>query len=451
MGELETRVRVPYKPRPLQRELHELVRGRRWSALVCHRRFGKTVWAVNHLQRDANLCPLPRPRYAYIAPTYRQGKAVAWDYMKHYAYPIPGHEVNESELRVDYPNGGQLRIYGADNADALRGLYFDGVVFDEYGLHDPLIFSEVVRPALTERKGWAVFLGTPAGKNQFYDICQLAQREAGWLYKVYRASETGIIPDEELKAALQTMTLDEYQQEFECSFEASVKGSIFGADISKAREEHRITRVPYDPMLKVDTCWDLGIGDSTAIWFVQAVPGSGEVRLIDYYEHAGEGLHHYVGVLQQRGYVYGTHWAPHDIAVKELTSGRSRFETAQSMGLNFRIVPQASVEDGIHAARMLLPRCWFDAVKCERGLETLTHYKRDFNTRIGEFIARPVHDWASHGADAFRYCALALRTPRVVDVEKQRAREIAQAQRDYDPYDRLRERAMAGARRRGGL
>lgn len=444
-------VEIPYKPRPLQRELHALVRRYRWSALVCHRRFGKTVWAVNHLQRDATESKSERPRYAYIAPTYRQGKAVAWDYIMHYAGPVPGHSVNESELRIDYPNGGQVRIYGADNPDSLRGLYFDGVVFDEFGLQSPTIFSEVVRPALAERQGWAVFMGTPAGKNQFYDIVQVAQREAGWLYRVYRASETGVLPEDELRAARVTMTEDEYQQEFECSFEASVKGSIFGDDIAAAREQGRITRVPYDPMLKVDTSWDLGIGDSTAIWFAQAVPGSGEVRLIDYYEHAGEGLQHYAQVLQSRGYVYGTHWAPHDIAVKELTSGRSRFEAAQSLGLHFRIVPQTSIEDGIHAARMLLPRCWFDQQKTAHGLETLTHYKRDYNTRINEFIARPVHDWASHGADAFRYLALSLRTPKITDAARERERALATAQRDHDPYDRLKQLALAGRKRRGGL
>lgn len=444
-------VDIPYKPRPLQRELHDLVQKARWAALVCHRRFGKTVWAVNHLQRDAVLCKNPRPRYAYIAPTYRQGKAVAWDYLCHYAGPVPGHGTNETELRVDYPNGGQVRIYGADNPDSLRGLYFDGVVFDEYGLQSPTIFSEVVRPALAERQGYAVFMGTPAGKNQFYDIVQTAQRTAGWLYKVYRASETGILPDEELRAARDTMTEDEYQQEFECSFEASVKGAIFAEDLSRAREEHRITRVPYDPALPVHTTWDLGIGDSTAIWFSQSLAVTGEVRLIDYYESSGEGLQHYAQVLQQKPYVYGTHWAPHDIAVKELGSGRSRFEAAAAMGLHFQIVPQVSLEDGIHAARMLFPRCWFDAEKCAAGLEALLHYRRDYNTRINEFIARPVHDWASHCADAFRYLALHQRVPRARDAQREAAVATARAQRDVDPYDRLRQLARAGQKRRGRL
>lgn len=421
----------------------------RWSVLVCHRRFGKTVWAVNHLQKAALLCKKQRPRFAYIAPTYRQGKAVAWDYMKHFASAIPGREVNESELRIDYPNGGQVRIYGADNADALRGLYLDGAVFDEYGLQSQTIFGEVVRPALADREGWAVFGGTPAGKNQFYDIAQIAQREPGWLYVIHKASETGILTDAELAAARQTMTEDEYQQEFECSFEASVKGAIYGEDIAKARQDGRITRVPYEPALPVETTWDLGIGDATAIWFSQSVPGSGEIRLIDYYEQSGEGLQHYAKVLKDKPYVYGTHWAPHDIAVKELSTGRSRFEAAAALGIHFRIVGQLALEDGIHAARLIFSRCWFDAEKCSQGIETLTHYRRDYNSRINEFVARPVHDWASHGADAFRYLALHQRTPRQRDVEADEMRQLRATQKDRDPYD-LRARTYAVSRR-GGL
>lgn len=440
---------IPYKPRVLQADLHKLARKHRWAVLVCHRRFGKTVWAVNHLVRAAAECLKPRPRFAYIAPTYTQGKAVAWDYLKHYTAPIPGRNVNESELRVDLPNGGQIRIYGADNPDSLRGLYFDGVVFDEFGLMPPTVFGEVVRPALSDREGWAVFLGTPAGKNQFYDVAQQAQRTAGWLYAVHRASETGILPDDELKAAQDEMTHDEYQQEFEASFEASVKGAIYGDQIAEAREQGRITRVPYEPILPVTTAWDLGVGDSTAIWFTQSPAGSGEVRVIDYYEAQGEGLPHYAAMLQQRGYVYGQHWAPHDIAVRELGTGKSRLEIAQSLGINFRIVPQVTMEDGIHAGRLLLQRAWFDAEKCAKGIEALTHYRRDYNTRLQEFIAAPRHDWASHCADAWRYLSLTQRTPRQKDAQRETAQQLRAAQRDRDPYDRLR--MAAGGRRRGGL
>ena len=207
------------------------------------------------------------------------------------------------------------------------------------------------------------------------------------------------------------MTPVEYAQEFECSFEASVKGAIFAAELEQARASGRVGVVPYDPAMPVDTTWDLGVGDATSIWFSQSSPG-GEVRLIDYYEASGEGLPHYADVLARRKYTYGQHWAPHDIEVRELGTGKSRMEVARSLGIAFRTVPNIPVEDGIHAARMLFPRCWFDAEKARVGLECLQHYRRDYNQRLNEFKATPVHDAASHGADAYRYLSVRHRTPQ---------------------------------------
>jgi len=404
-------IEIPYTPRPLQRVVHAGMDAHRFGVVVCHRRFGKSVLGVNHLQKGAVTCPLLRPRFAYIGPTYRQAKATVWDYVKHYARPIPGVGFNESELRVDYPNGGQVRIYGGDDPDSLRGLYFDGVVVDEYGLHAADIFSTVIRPSLTDRGGWALFLGTPNGRNQFYQIHQFAQTQPDWFSAVYRASATGILSPEELRAARAVMTADEYAQEFECSFDAAVKGAIYSRELEAARAAKRVTTVPYDPVLRVDTDWDLGVGDATAIWFSQSLR-SGEVRLIDYYEASGEGLPHYAQVLTQKGYTYGTHWAPHDIQVRELGSGRSRLETAASLGIKFAVCPQLPIEDGIHAARMLFPRCWFDATRCAAGLEALQHYRRDYNLRLQEFKPTPVHDFASHGADGFRYLAVRQQPPK---------------------------------------
>ncbi len=395
-------IELTYQPRELQTVIHRGMVAHRFGAVVCHRRFGKTVLAINHLQVAALRCTKERPRFAFLAPTYTQAKSIAWDYLVHYSKHIPGIKVSVSELSVTYPNGAQVRLFGADNPDSLRGLYFDGVVFDEYGLMPPRIFSEVIRPALSDRQGLALFLGTPAGKNQFYEVIQQAKSDPEWYHAEFKASQTGIIAPDELAAARKDMTADEYAQEYECSFEASVKGGIFGGELAAARGDGRVRGVPYDPVLPVDTAWDLGVGDSTAIWFVQSLR-SGEIRLIDYYEASGEGLPHYAQVLTQRGYTYGTHWAPHDIQVKELGSGRSRLET---LGITFRIAPQVGIEDGIHAARMLFPRCWFDAQKCAKGLEALQHYRRDYNTRLNEFKPTPVHDWASHGADAFRYLAV---------------------------------------------
>ena len=247
------------------------------------------------------------------------------------------------------------------------------------------------------------------------------------MYCEYKASETGLLDSQYLAQARQVMTADEYAQEFECSWEAAVKGAIYAKEMEAARTAGRITSVPYDPALPVDTDWDLGIGDAMAVWFSQSTRG-GEVRLIDYLEASGEGFPWYARALSEKGYVYGKHWAPHDIQVRELSSGRSRLEVAFSQGIRFEVTPRlqntvsGEVEEGIHAARMLFPRCWFDAVKCKEGLEALMHYRRDYNEKLSEFKATPVHDWASHGADAFR--GLSVRHQIPVEKKKQRAASL---------------------------
>jgi phage terminase large subunit len=420
------RVTIPYRPRFLQRVIHEALDAHRWSVVVCHRRFGKTVCSLNQLQKAALLCDKERPRFAYIAPTYRQGKAVAWDYLKHYAAPIPGTVINESELRIDYPNGAQVRIYGADNPDSLRGIYLDGAVLDEYGLMGPTVFSEVIRPLLADRQGWALFIGTPNGKNQFYDIAKQAQREDGWFFAAYKASETVLIPDAELVDARRSMTADEYAQEFECSFEASVRGAVFAQELQAIREEGRITRVPYDPLLLVDTSWDLGRGDATAIWFTQTSP-AGEERFIDYYEVSGQVLSVHIGAVRAKPYAYGRHIAPHDIAVHEYGDpyGRSRLEIAKSLQLSFEVAPRPPVkEDAVNAARMLLRQAWFDEEKCAKGLEALQNYQWRPETALPTSAPLPVHNWASHGADALMTRALMHYVPGKREVDRHRLKSL---------------------------
>lgn len=417
-----TTVTIPYAPRTFQREIHNLSERARFIVLVCHRRFGKTVLGVNSLIKGALTCKKQRPRYGYIAPTYTQGKSTSFDYFRYYADPVPGRVVNLSELRIDFPNSGQVRIYGGDNPDSLRGLYFDGVVLDEYGLHPAKTYSEVIGPTLVDRGGSALFLGTPNGKNQFYDIAQYAKAEQAkgskdWAFREYKASQTGLLDPGFLASQRAVMTDDEYAQEFECSFEAAVKGAIYAKELAELRDAGRLTKVPYDPLLPVDTDWDLGVGDSMAIWFSQSDRG-GAIRVIDYYEASGEGLPFYVRLLKDKGYVYGQHWAPHDIVVRELGSGKSRLEVAAALGLKFEVTPRITgvsgveVEEGIAAVRLLLGRMWFDAEKCAAGVDALMHYKRDYNQRLNEFKPTPVHDWASHAADALRGLAVRHQHPR---------------------------------------
>ena len=434
------RVRIPYDPRPLQRVIHAALDAHRFAAVVCHRRFGKTVLAVNQLIKSALLDTKQRPRYAYISPTYRQGKAIAWDYFKHFSRPVPDSAINESELRIDYPNGAQVRIYGSDNPDALRGIYLDGVVLDEYALMDPTLWTQVVRPLLADRRGWALFIGTPNGRNQFYTLIHGdgdgwagAKKSPDWFYAEYKASETGYVDAQELAQAREVMTDDEYAQEFECSFEASVRGAVYAREVAAAREAGRITRVPWDPSLQVETDWDLGVDDATSIWFSQTL-ASGEVRLIDYYEHTGVGLDHYARVLREKPYAYATHYAPHDIEVRELTSGRSRLELARGLGIYFAIGPRVqNIAERIYATRALFPLCWFDAEKCAKGIDALQNYRWKEQGTDATGNKLPIHDWASHCADAFG--GLAFRSSRSVKkAEVLTGKALRAAQRDNDPW-----------------
>ena len=317
-----------YRPRPQFVPFHK--REQRWAAIVAHRRCGKTVACIMDLIDAALRSTKPNPRFAYIGPYYSQTKAVAWDYMKQFTHVIPGVSINESELRVDFPNGARVRLFGAENFNALRGLYLDGVVLDEYADMDPRVWPEVIRPALSDRKGWAVFIGTPKGRNGFYDIWAgntetgwpVATESGDWFDLMLRASETGIIDDDELRDARQTMTPEQFAQEYECSFDAAIIGSYYGRDLSDLESQQRITNVPWERQLSVDTSWDLGIDDATAVWFFQTV--GNEIRVIDHYEVNDQDLVSTAKVLLGKPYAYGTHYLPHDIAIRELISGSSR-------------------------------------------------------------------------------------------------------------------------------
>ena len=299
-------VEVPYRPREYQLEVHKS--RKRFSVLVCHRRFGKSVLSINELIKTA--ADKPRSLCAFIAPTYRQGKSIAWEYLKFYTQPLLkiGGTRNESELRIDLFNGSRIQIFGADNPDSIRGLGFDAVVLDEYAIMAPRVWTEIVRPAVADKLGWVLFIGTPMGHNQFWEVYDYALRgHDDWYGKLYRASDTKVIPVEELEQARSIMTPEQYEQEFECSFTAAVSGSYYGRLITKAEKDGRIGNVPIDDNVGVETWWDLGIGDSTAIWFAQRV--GQEIHLVDYYETSGESLAHYADVLNEKNYSYTSHIA----------------------------------------------------------------------------------------------------------------------------------------------
>lgn len=406
MEELEViDIEIPYEPRDSFLPFHE--RGARWAVMVAHRRAGKTVACINELLKAALDCKRENGRYAYVAPQHNQAKDVAWSYVKQYAGVVPGVEFNESELRADFPNGARVRLYGADNPDRLRGIYLDGVILDEYADMRPSVWGEVIRPLLADRQGWACWIGTPKGRNAFWEIWEQAGASEGWFRLMLRASETGLIAEGELADARRSMTKEQYMQEFECSFEAAIQGAYYGDHMAQAERDGRLCGVPVDPVAQVHVAWDLGIGDSTALVFGQVV--GREWRIVDYYEANGVGLDHYVRVLNERGYNYGQMLLPHDAQAKELGTGKSRVEVLASLGVrNVTVLKQASVDDGINAVRMTLPKCWFDRVKCKQLIEALRQYRTEYDERRKAFKASPLHDWTSHAADAMRYLCVGL-------------------------------------------
>jgi len=358
---------------------------------------------------DAALrCKKEEGRFGYVAPYYVQAKDAAWTYAKRFTTPIPGVTINESELRIDFAhNGARLRLYGADNYDRMRGSYFDGCILDEYGDMHPAAWPEVIRPMLADRKGWAVFIGTPKGRNDFFKVWDHAQGDPSWFEMVLKGSDSGLLDDEELDGMRREMTPEQYEQEVECNFNAAVVGAYYGREIADAEAAGRIGNVDHDPALPVHTAWDLGIGDSTAIWFFQVAPGG--IRVVDYYEANSQPLSHYAAVLASRGYVYADDWVPHDARARELGTGRTRVETLMELKRKPRLVPAHTVMDGINAARVSFPRIWFDEVRCRQGLEALRQYRSAYDEKLKVFKDAPLHDWTSHAADAFRYLAMAWR------------------------------------------
>lgn len=453
------RIVIPYSPRKWARPFHAFLG--RFSALVLHRRAGKTTAVINHHIRaaldddwearrlrflkpslsDKDIGELLRNRfYGHVLPTYKQAELVAWQRIaKYYAEAVPGVEFNATKLRITFPKTkhgrSEFQLFGADNPDSLRGAPFSGLSFDEYSQMAPNIFGEVLSKSLADHLGWAVFCGTIKGKNHLYRTWEAAKSDPKW-FSLWQdvdeslATETGAtiamleqaMADDRDLIAKGLMTQAEYDQEWFLSPDAAIKGAWFGNEMAAAQKEGRITRVPYDPALPVDTDWDLGIDDSTTIWFSQSLR-SREVRLIDYYEMTGEGLPHYVKVLRgaieggehRARYAYGKHFAPHDIKVRELGTGKSRLETALDLGLRYEDpfgLPKLNLEDGIDATRAFLSRCWFDETRCGHGIECLRNYRKTWNERLQQFTGVPVHDWASHGADAMRGLAVRHQPPK---------------------------------------
>ena len=400
-------IRIPYTPRKFQNYLHQRIRDYRWSVLVCHRRFGKTVCMINHLLMAALTSKVSNPRYAYIAPTFKQAKSIAWDYIKQFTHKIPGVKFNETELRVDLPNKARITLLGSENCDGLRGIYLDGCVIDEYANVNDRLFPEIIRPALSDRKGFCIFIGTPQGmNNNFYELFQHAKGADDWFYFKAKASETKVVDQDELTKAKEVMGENKFKQEFECDWIANIEGSIYGKTLAKMENQRQITRVPYDPSLPVNTAWDLGVSDHSAIIFFQQLGRS--INIIDYHEERGQGMPHFIELVKNKEYIYKDHFAPHDIEVTDFSNGKTRREVAYQLGIRFKVVPKLPLEDGIHATTMTLPRCWIDVDHCKKLIDALRHYHRKYLDKNRMFRSKPVHDWSSHACDALRYMSIGL-------------------------------------------
>jgi len=378
--------------------------------LVAHRRAGKTVAAINDLIRAAITCKSPMPLFGYVAPYRSQAKSVAWDYLKYFSRPITKSS-NEADLIIELLNGAKIRLFGADNADAMRGLGFDGLYLDEYGDFKPSVWGNVIRPALSDKQGWCVFGGTPKGKNQFWNIYETSKRLPNeWFSLSLPASKSKLLPESELEAAKAQLAEDQYLQEYECSFEAAIIGAIWGTEMRKVSEDGRITKVENQIEVKTHTAWDLGHTDDTAIWWYQVI--GGEIHIVDFFALSGGTIEEFVSKIKEKPYNYGKHYLPHDARARTLASGGKSVieQMAAHLGINnLAIVPSLTVQDGIQAVRMALPRCWFDAEKCADGIEALRQYQREYDEDKKAFRQTPKHDWTSHPADAMRMLAISWR------------------------------------------
>ena len=431
-------IKIPYKWRPRKYQMklwNYLENGGKRAVAVWHRRAGKDSLSLNWTAVAA----MQRVGvYWHMLPLQTQARKVVWDAIDKQGRRVIDQvfpkalrkSINAQEMKIELLNGSIWQCVGSDSYNSLVGANPVGVVFSEYSIADPAAW-DFIRPILAENDGWALFIYTPRGRNHGLTLFETAEAAEGWFVQKLGVNETRAISKAAVEAERQA-GMDEsiIQQEFYCSFDAALKGSYYGMLLNELENNGRIGSVPYDPASLVTTAWDLGVGDSTAIWFFQT--NGAEVFIIDYYEASGVGLDHYVKVLKDKPYVYtDDNIFPHDIGVHELSSGKSRLDLLAGLGVRGHVLPRAGVESGIAAVRLLLPRCRFDKEKCAKGLEALRQYQRAWDDQRKDFQPKPLHDWTSHAADAFRYLACGIKEKR-----SRQERPFSQTQaayRDYDP------------------
>lgn len=426
-----TKIQIPhnFSPReyqlPFLREVEAAIDGRstkRFFYQIWHRRSGKdktniAAIAPKRLIREPCLVK-------YIFPSLVMGRKNLWDgidgtgfkYIDHIPEEIRFGKPNQTEMKVNIKGGSLFQVSGSDNPDSLRGGNPKLIIISEWAEHDPYTW-DVLEPIVRENNGVVVFNTTPKGDNHARAMFEYAKDSPLWHVELLTAKDTGIWTEQQLEEILLDIVKRfeangrsraeaeaYFEQEYMCSFNSPVIGSYYGEAITRAEREGRVTSVPANEGLVVHTAWDLGIDDSMSIWFFQIV--GQEIHFVDFYESSGEGLAHYIAKCQEKGHIYGRHFAPHDIAIRELGTGKSRLEVAKGLGIKFEVGPNLGIDDGINAARSIFNQCWFDKDKCSRGINALKNYKKEWDEKNKVFRTNPTHDWSSHGADAFRTFAV---------------------------------------------
>lgn len=406
-----------FTPREYQREaMAALDGGKRFAFLVWHRRAGKDTTFINYTAKKAHERP---GLYFHMLPTQRQAKRVIWNAidprtgvrMIDQAFPqeLVARRL-EDEMIVHFKNGAIWQLVGSDNYDAIVGTNPAGIVFSEWSISNPRVF-DFMRPIFAENDGWAVFIGTPRGKNWFYDQYQRVKQNPEWYTDLKTVLDTKGVSLERIESdRLSGMSEDKIQQEYFCSFNARTVGLIFDSYIQAMESQGRIAPILYDPRYPVETAWDLGHKDATSIWFVQRI--NNQIRLIDFVEERGRDLPYFAKLIQQKPYTYSRHIGPHDTNKMEFGSGNTILELGRQMGIQFTIAPKLDVEDGIEAVRLMLPRVYIDPLRCAQGLVALRHYhyendaeEQDDDRKV-TLSTKPKHDWSSHACDALRYLAV---------------------------------------------
>ena len=413
----KTDIHLPfnYKCRDYQTKFWEAMKsGKKRGVLVWHRRAGKEKTCWNYLIMQA--CKKVGIYY-YFFPHFSQGKKILWDGVDKEGFRLLDHipkelivgYPNSTEMKVRIKNGSLIQIIGTNNIDSIVGTNPIGCVFSEYSLQNPVGW-QLIRPILVENGGWAVFNFTPRGSNHAKDLYEMAKVNDDWFCQLLTVDDTSVVSKEDIQAERDAgMSEDFIQQEFYCSFTLGVEGAYYAKYMEEAREEKRIGNIPWDKQKRVNTSWDLGYGDSCAIIFYQVV--GQEIHIIDYYENHGEGLPHYAEVLKSKPYIYADHYAPHDIDSHSFSSGMSAKEVGAELGIKYVTLPTLKIrlEEGIEAVRGIFPRLWIDGDKCKHLIKCLENYRKEFDTRLEVYKDRPRHDKYSHGADAARYLAIAIR------------------------------------------